>query len=124
MERYTSESLMFKGASEIIRISGFMHGITHPGLIKRLNDNIPKTVDEMMSMIKAFIRGEKATANQSKRKGQPWKQLNFQKPHLDKAFERKEDFKRRQRDKKSDRYDIFMPLTKTPKEILAMEARK
>ncbi|GJS79991.1 hypothetical protein Tco_0729872 [Tanacetum coccineum] len=71
MERYTSESLMFKGASEIMRISGFMHGITHPGLIKRLNDNIPKTVDEMMSVTKAFIHGEKAAANQSKRKGKP-----------------------------------------------------
>ncbi|GJW65969.1 reverse transcriptase domain-containing protein [Tanacetum coccineum] len=82
MERYTSESLMFKGAPELMRISGFIHGITHPGLIKRLNDNIPKTVDEMMSVTKAFIRREKAAANQSKRKGQPWKQPNFQKPHL------------------------------------------
>ncbi|GJX30280.1 reverse transcriptase domain-containing protein [Tanacetum coccineum] len=61
MERFTSESLMFKGALELKRISEFMHGITHPGLIKRLNDNIPKTVDEMMSVTKAFIQGEKAT---------------------------------------------------------------
>ncbi|GJV13842.1 hypothetical protein Tco_1355383 [Tanacetum coccineum] len=37
----------------------------------RLNDNIYKIVDEMMSVTKAFIRGEKAAANQSKRRGQP-----------------------------------------------------
>nr|GEU43383.1 reverse transcriptase domain-containing protein [Tanacetum cinerariifolium] len=59
MERYTSEIPRFKGAPELMRISRFMHGITYPGLIKRLNDNIPKTVDEMMSTTKAFIRREK-----------------------------------------------------------------
>ncbi|GJX16196.1 reverse transcriptase domain-containing protein [Tanacetum coccineum] len=53
IERFTSESLLFKGAPKLMRIFGFMHGITHPGLIKRLNDNIPKTVDEMMSVTKA-----------------------------------------------------------------------
>ncbi|GJV84806.1 hypothetical protein Tco_1524704 [Tanacetum coccineum] len=92
MERYTSESLMFKGAPELMRIYGFMHGITHPGLIKRLNDYILKLVDEMISVTKAFIRGEKVAANQ-------W----------------------RPRDKRSDQ---FTQLTKTPKEILAMEAGK
>ncbi|GJS26158.1 reverse transcriptase domain-containing protein [Tanacetum coccineum] len=63
MERFTSKSLMFKGAPVLMRISGFMHEITHPGLIKRLNDNIPKIVNEMMSVTKAFIHGEKAAGN-------------------------------------------------------------
>ncbi|GKA64355.1 hypothetical protein Tco_0763961 [Tanacetum coccineum] len=61
-------------ALECMRISGFMHDITNPDLIKKLNDNIPKSVDEMMSVTIAFLRGE----------------------------------------------DRFTPLTKTPKEILAM----
>ncbi|GJU17466.1 hypothetical protein Tco_1145432 [Tanacetum coccineum] len=98
-----------------------MHGITHPRLIKRLNDNIPKTVDEMMSVTKAFIRGEKAAGNQSKRRGQPWKQQDFHKPRQEQNFERKEDFKRRPRDR---RHDRFTPFTKTHEEILAMEAGK
>ncbi|GJZ12342.1 reverse transcriptase domain-containing protein [Tanacetum coccineum] len=37
-----------KGTPECMRISGFMHGITNPGSIKRLHDNILKSVDEMM----------------------------------------------------------------------------
>ncbi|GKD73422.1 reverse transcriptase domain-containing protein, partial [Tanacetum coccineum] len=36
MERYKAEVLDVEGAPECMRISGFMHGITHPGLIKRL----------------------------------------------------------------------------------------
>nr|GEV34872.1 reverse transcriptase domain-containing protein [Tanacetum cinerariifolium] len=37
-----------QGASECMRIFGFVHGITNPELIKRLHDKILKTVDEMM----------------------------------------------------------------------------
>ncbi|GKD58746.1 hypothetical protein Tco_1296255 [Tanacetum coccineum] len=85
MERFTSESLMFKGAPELMRIFEFMHGITHLGMIKRLNDNIPKMVGEMMSVTKAFIRGEKAAADQSKRRSQPWKQ-DFHKPRKEQNF--------------------------------------
>nr|GEV50199.1 retrotransposon Gag domain-containing protein [Tanacetum cinerariifolium] len=52
----------------------------------------------MMSVTKAFIRGGKATSNQSKRKGQPWKQSDFQKSRPKQGFERKE-FRQRPRDK-------------------------
>ncbi|GJT83302.1 hypothetical protein Tco_1057644 [Tanacetum coccineum] len=40
-----------KGAPECMQISGFMHGITNPELIKRLHDKILKTVDEMMKAV-------------------------------------------------------------------------
>ncbi|GJV37417.1 reverse transcriptase domain-containing protein [Tanacetum coccineum] len=43
VRRYKLESRDVKGAPECIRISGFMHGITNPELIKRLQDKIPKT---------------------------------------------------------------------------------
>ncbi|GJZ67840.1 hypothetical protein Tco_0631080 [Tanacetum coccineum] len=46
VRRYKLERRDVKGASECMRISGFMHGITNPELIKRLHDKIPKTVDE------------------------------------------------------------------------------
>ncbi|GKA03930.1 hypothetical protein Tco_0676711 [Tanacetum coccineum] len=40
MERFKAESMHDNGVSKCMRISGFMHGITNPDLIKRLNDNI------------------------------------------------------------------------------------
>nr|GFA72129.1 reverse transcriptase domain-containing protein [Tanacetum cinerariifolium] len=56
-----------KGAHGCMRISGFMHGISNPELTKRLNERVPKTMEEMMIAISAFIRGEAAAA--SKKKG-------------------------------------------------------
>nr|GEX50032.1 reverse transcriptase domain-containing protein [Tanacetum cinerariifolium] len=35
----------------------FMHGITNPELIKCLHDKIPKSIDEMMKVTTAFLRG-------------------------------------------------------------------
>ncbi|GJY69212.1 hypothetical protein Tco_0472194 [Tanacetum coccineum] len=67
MERFKAESMHVSGAPECMRISGFMHGITNLDLIKKLNDNIPKSVDEMMSVTIAFLRGKVAAANQSKK---------------------------------------------------------
>nr|GEW52472.1 alcohol dehydrogenase-like 7 [Tanacetum cinerariifolium] len=51
VHRFKAESMHVKGAPECMRISGFMHGITNPRLIKRLHDNIPKSVDEMMRRV-------------------------------------------------------------------------
>ncbi|GJX07523.1 reverse transcriptase domain-containing protein [Tanacetum coccineum] len=48
VKRYKLESRDVKGAPECMRISGFVHGITNPELIKRLHDKILKTVDEMI----------------------------------------------------------------------------
>ncbi|GJW97826.1 reverse transcriptase domain-containing protein [Tanacetum coccineum] len=42
MERFKAESMHVNRAPEFMRISGFMHSITNPDLIKKLNDNIPK----------------------------------------------------------------------------------
>ncbi|GKG48392.1 hypothetical protein Tco_0510277, partial [Tanacetum coccineum] len=44
-----------------LRISAFMHGHGHPKLSKKLNDKIPKTVDEIFERVWAFIRGEVVT---------------------------------------------------------------
>ncbi|GKB45168.1 reverse transcriptase domain-containing protein [Tanacetum coccineum] len=41
VQRFKAESRHVNRAPECMRISGFMHGITNPELIKRLNDNIP-----------------------------------------------------------------------------------
>ncbi|GKB00434.1 hypothetical protein Tco_0828427, partial [Tanacetum coccineum] len=91
-----------------------------PDLIKRLNENIPKSVDEIMSITTAFLQGEVAIANKSRKKTQPaWK--HHETSHKP-SFDKKLDFKNQH--KSNRRHDRFTPLTKTPKEILAMETVK
>ncbi|GKB89925.1 reverse transcriptase domain-containing protein, partial [Tanacetum coccineum] len=120
MERFKAECMHVNGAPECKRISGFMHGITNPNLIKRLNDNIPKSVNEMMSATTTFHQGEVAVANQSRKKGPPtWRHHETShKPNFGKI----PNFKNRH--KPGRRQDRFTPLIKTPKKILAMETVK
>ncbi|GJS83582.1 reverse transcriptase domain-containing protein [Tanacetum coccineum] len=118
MERFKVETGRMKGAPECMRISGFMHGVNNPELTKRLNEQVPKTMEEMMTVTTAFIRGEAAAA--SKKKGHlPWKSQDQPKRH---AFERKSDFRGQSREGRGS--SRFTPLTRTPKEILAAEAGK
>nr|GEZ74397.1 reverse transcriptase domain-containing protein [Tanacetum cinerariifolium] len=75
MERFKVETGRMKGAPECMRIFGFMHGVNNPELTKRLNEHVPKTMEEMMITTTAFIRGEAAAA--SKKKGHAsWKAPN------------------------------------------------
>nr|GEW33723.1 reverse transcriptase domain-containing protein [Tanacetum cinerariifolium] len=71
MERFKIETGRMKGAPECMRISGFMHGINNPELIKCLNEHVPKTMEEMMVATTAFIRGEAAAARKEKGHGTP-----------------------------------------------------
>ncbi|GJZ90768.1 hypothetical protein Tco_0662695 [Tanacetum coccineum] len=91
VQRFKNESRHVKGAPECTRISGFMHRITNPELIKRLHDNIPKSVDEIMRVTMAFLRGEVAASNH-------------------------------QRSER--RHEKFTLLTKSPREILALDKGK
>nr|GEU88008.1 reverse transcriptase domain-containing protein [Tanacetum cinerariifolium] len=68
MCRFKIESRDVKGAPEVMRISGFMYGITNPELIKCLHDKISKSVDEMMKITTSFLRGELAAGNQERKK--------------------------------------------------------
>nr|GEY47067.1 hypothetical protein [Tanacetum cinerariifolium] len=61
MDCFKAESAHIKGVPPVLRISTFMHGHGHPGLAKKLNDKIPKTIDEMWERVRAFIEGETAT---------------------------------------------------------------
>nr|GEX92773.1 reverse transcriptase domain-containing protein [Tanacetum cinerariifolium] len=58
MERFKIETGHMKGAPECMWISGFMHEVNNPELTKRLNEHVPKTMEEMMITTTAFIRGE------------------------------------------------------------------
>ncbi|GKB38784.1 hypothetical protein Tco_0883726 [Tanacetum coccineum] len=108
-----------KGAPECMKISGFMHGITNPELIKRLHDKIPKSVDEMMRVTTAFLRGEVAASNRERKKSFPsWKQ---QEANQKQNF-KKGGFRNQQRSER--KQDRFALLTKTPKEIFALDKGK
>nr|GEX24075.1 reverse transcriptase domain-containing protein [Tanacetum cinerariifolium] len=97
IERFKTETGCIKGAPECMRIFGFMHRVNNPELTKRLNEHVPKTMEEMMITITAFIRGEAAAA--SKKNGHvSWKPQDQSKRHS------------------SDK--------RTPKEILATETSK
>nr|GFA48808.1 reverse transcriptase domain-containing protein [Tanacetum cinerariifolium] len=75
VRRYKLECRDVKGAPECMKISGFMHGITNPELIKRLHDKMPKSMDEMMSVTTSFLRGEVAASNRERKKSfSSWKQ--------------------------------------------------
>ncbi|GJV08072.1 reverse transcriptase domain-containing protein [Tanacetum coccineum] len=95
MQRFKAKSRHVKGAPECMRIYGFMHGITNLKLIKHLHNKIPKSVDEMM-------RQKEAGRKQN--------------------FETRGDFRNQQRSKW--RRDKFTLLTKSPKEILALDKGK
>nr|GEY34311.1 reverse transcriptase domain-containing protein [Tanacetum cinerariifolium] len=71
MERFKAETGRMKGAPECMRISGFMHGVNNPELTKRLNEHVPKTMEEMMITTTAFIRGEAVAASKKKRHTTP-----------------------------------------------------
>ncbi|GJU21266.1 reverse transcriptase domain-containing protein [Tanacetum coccineum] len=89
MERFKVETGRMKGAPECMRISGFMHGVNNPELTKRLNEHVPKTMEEMMITTTAFIRGEAAAAG--KKKGHTsWRTQDQSKRH---GSERRSDFR-------------------------------
>nr|GEV96401.1 reverse transcriptase domain-containing protein [Tanacetum cinerariifolium] len=108
-----------KGALECMKIFGFMHEITNPELIKRLHDKIPKSVDEMMKVTTSFLRGKVVASNRERKKSFPsWKQPDAgQKQNFKKGgFQNQQRLERKQ--------DTFTLLTKTPKEILALDKGK
>ncbi|GJU00860.1 reverse transcriptase domain-containing protein [Tanacetum coccineum] len=118
MEHFKVETGRMKGAPECMRISGFMHGINNSELTKRLNEHVPKTMEEMMTITTAFIRGEAAAA--SKKKGHSsWKSQDHSKQQ---ATEQKSDFQSQPREGRGS--SRFTPLIKTPKEILVTKAGK
>ncbi|GJX12643.1 hypothetical protein Tco_0204401 [Tanacetum coccineum] len=107
-----------KGAPEFMRIFGFMHGVNNYELTKRLNEHIPKTMEEMMTATTAFIRG-KTVAASKKKCHTSWKPQDHPKQHVS---ERRSDFRGQPREGRGS--NKFTPLTRTPKEILAAEAGK
>nr|GEU38297.1 reverse transcriptase domain-containing protein [Tanacetum cinerariifolium] len=118
MERFKTETGRMKGAPKCMRIFGFMHGVNNPELTKRLNEHVPKTMEEMMITTTAFIRGEAAAA--SKKKGHvSWKAHDQSKRQ---TSDKRSNFQGHSREGRGS--NRFTPLTRTPKEILEAEESK
>nr|GEV08219.1 reverse transcriptase domain-containing protein [Tanacetum cinerariifolium] len=81
IKRFKVETGRMKGAPVCMRISIFMHGVNNPELIKRLNEHVPKTMEEMMTTIIAFIRGEIVVAFK-KKVHTSWKPQDQPKRHV------------------------------------------
>ncbi|GKB69478.1 reverse transcriptase domain-containing protein [Tanacetum coccineum] len=101
MKRYKAEILDVEGAPECMKISGFMHGITHPEMIKRLYEKILRSMDEMYRVTTSFLQGEVAAFCHSRKKAPaPWKQPEGgNKPNFKKGFKNKQ-----RSDRKPDRF--------------------
>ncbi|GJS51754.1 reverse transcriptase domain-containing protein [Tanacetum coccineum] len=90
MERFKVETGRMKGAPECMRISGFMHRVNNPELTKRLNEHVPKTMEEMMITTTAFITGEAVAGGAGKKKGHTsWRTQDQSKRH---ASEQRSNF--------------------------------
>ncbi|GJS06282.1 hypothetical protein Tco_0363078 [Tanacetum coccineum] len=127
MDRFKSESSHIKGAPPVLRISVFMHGHGYLKLTKKLNDKIPKTMDEMFERVKAFIRGEMAAGSTEMVRPFQGDKGNTRPVWFggQKRARNRNGPKEVQRNMgvytPYPRRDTFTSLTKTSKEILAME---
>ncbi|GJS62400.1 hypothetical protein Tco_0657184 [Tanacetum coccineum] len=85
MERFKVETRRMKGAPECMRIFGFMHGVNNPELTKRLNEHVPKTMEEMMTATTLpFHNEDRKLRPLPKMKGQQtqWKPHDQPKRHV------------------------------------------
>ncbi|GKA34607.1 hypothetical protein Tco_0721036 [Tanacetum coccineum] len=69
-ERWIVETGFITGVPEVMKISSFMDAHKCPELARRYSDNVPKTVDEMMTRLDDFVRSEEAFANTELPKGE------------------------------------------------------
>nr|GEY13836.1 reverse transcriptase domain-containing protein [Tanacetum cinerariifolium] len=118
MERFKAETGRMKGAPKCMRISGFMRRVNNPELTKRLNEHVPKIMEEMMITTTAFIQG-KAAATSKKKGDVSWKAQDQSKRQ---NSDKRSDFQGHSKEGRGS--NRFTPLTRTPKEILAAEASK
>nr|GEU61937.1 reverse transcriptase domain-containing protein [Tanacetum cinerariifolium] len=59
-ERWTEEMSYIQDVSEVMQISTFMSNSKCPELARRLSDQVPKTVTEMMKKVDDFVKSEEA----------------------------------------------------------------
>nr|GEW88918.1 hypothetical protein [Tanacetum cinerariifolium] len=90
-----------------------MHGVTHLGLIKRLNDNI-QNGGRNDECDKGFHPRRKSSRESVQKKRETMETTRFQQTRQESSFERRDDSKRRPRDQN---YDRFTPLINPQRNI-------
>ncbi|GKD07797.1 hypothetical protein Tco_1187482 [Tanacetum coccineum] len=95
-----------------------MNGINNPELIKRLNDRVPQTFDELMKRTRSFIQGEAAAADSRKGYSNNRSQEQPRRQSNDQSSSRNNSYRGQRGGRGNDKYT---PLIMTPKEILATE---
>ncbi|GJR76308.1 hypothetical protein Tco_0088673 [Tanacetum coccineum] len=93
-----------------------MNGINNPELIKRLNDRVPQTFDELMKRTRSFIQGEAAAADSRKGYSNNRSQEQSRRQSNDQSSSRNNSYRGQRGGRGNDKYT---PLTMTPKRILA-----
>ncbi|GJR30309.1 hypothetical protein Tco_1106541 [Tanacetum coccineum] len=119
MERYKDECIHVKACPEILKISGFMNGINNPELIKRLNDRVPQTFDELMKRTRSFIQGEAAAADSRKGYSNNRSQEHSRRQSNDQSSSRNNNYRSQRGGRGNDKYttskvDMVTPLTMKP----------
>ncbi|GKD47803.1 reverse transcriptase domain-containing protein [Tanacetum coccineum] len=107
LEEFSQQKRYAKDPTEIHGIKrrqneAFMHGHGHPELAKKLNDKIPKTVDEMFERVRAFIRGEVAACSAEMKKLWPQEVGRSSKGY---PLEQPEERESRKEQRKSHKHD-------------------
>ncbi|GJS81460.1 reverse transcriptase domain-containing protein [Tanacetum coccineum] len=119
VERYKDECIHVKACPEILKISGFMNGINNPELIKRLNDRVPQTFDELMKRTSPFQSLKKPPPRTTEKLLQTTgSQEQSRRQSNDQSSSRNNSYRGQRGGRGNDKYT---PLTMTPKEILATE---
>ncbi|GJX74749.1 reverse transcriptase domain-containing protein [Tanacetum coccineum] len=96
-----------------------MNGINNPELIKRLNDRVPQTFDELMKRTRSFIQGEAAAADSRKCYSNNRSQEQSRRQSNDQSSSRNNSY-RGQRGGRNDKIQQ-KPTDNDPQGILATE---
>ena len=95
-----------------------MNGINNPDLIKKLNDKVPQSFDELMKRTRSFVQGEAAAADSKKGYSGYKPQEQSRRQSYDQGSNRSRNYRSEGGRRGNDKYT---PLTKTPREIFATE---
>ena len=88
-----------------------MNGINNPDLIKKLNDRVLQSFDELMKRKRSFIQGEAAAADSKKGYSSYKPQEQSRRQSYDQCSNRNRNYRSEGGGRGNDKYT---PLTKTP----------
>jgi hypothetical protein len=115
--RYTDDTLQILGLHEEQRISGFVHGLRNRHLVEFLSTDLPVTYKGVMERTYTWVEAKEVSTNGAS------VESNKMEKHSswDGSRNRNKNQHRFSPYNKGHSHDLLESLTKSPKEILAME---